>query len=284
MKTMHLIIFSIVMAACGPRGKSKETTTAPAVKTLAPVQNQEPVGSQPTNPLPTLPPAKDDKKPASEQPKGETEEPSSQEPAPQPIPATPAVPADGGIMVGAAPQPVPIVPILLAGPAGQPIRINGPIQDQIQDCWKVTPYVCQIENIVAAQINQLRASYGVFPALPNYQLGFSARDWSTQMAATNVIVKPDLAGRLAVMTAEFGAAYVVSPVLTGSGVVSAPLIDPLTGLPLPQSAVGQIAAHIVTQLMMDIETSVLIYSGGQSFGVGIVFAANQVYATILFAN
>lgn len=280
MKKLSILALCLAAAACSQGKKSEsqvpnERMLADEKPSPAPVP-QPPAGT--TQPqVPSIPQVEN---PKADQPKG------TNQPAPQPQPQAP-----GGVVVGATPQPtpppvtvVPIVPVLLAGPAGRPVIGSGPITDQIQDCWEGDPYACNIENIVAGQINGLRASYSLAPMLPNYQLGFSARDWSAAMAAAGVVSQPDLAARLLVMEAEFGAVNVVTPELVGASVTSVSIIDPMTGAILPPSAVNQIAAIVMAQILTDIDSGVLALDLVRSFGVGVFAANTQLYVTILYAD
>lgn len=254
MKTKtKLMLTALMVSACGSGSSPKKSGADGSEKMF----KQEPQIEQPKveDPRGTpLPPREPIQIPSVEADSAPIPGSGANEPVPVPVPANPI---PGQI----------VIPVFGVGGVGVP-AVG-------QECYKVDPYICEMENAVLGQINGFRASQGLPGLFPDFQQAFSAREWSFQQAAAGRPALSPLPDRLAVMVAEFGGA-VRFPNLTAEnigGVISTPVPD-----------VAFNANSLFQNLLRDPSAAANIVGPYNAAGVGIVQRGPRIFLTILFAN
>lgn len=269
MKTLPF--FLMLAVACGQPSKSK-TVTIPAEK---------PLGEQMPDPAPAPAPqypAPVPEAPAPEKPQAEP--PKAPEPTPQPQPQPGSAPAPCGPVVTApcAPQgggPVVTVPVpVFTG--GIPVTGNG------QDCYRVSLDVCELENEVAGAINGFRTARGLMPLFGSYQIGYTGRRWSAQMAASGTLAVEHPAFFVDQLNLGFGPSLVLIGNGNAGGVIQAMSV---ATVPLTAALEDVTGAAVLNALLTNSETAIdLVYPGFRAFGVGIVSDGANLWVTVLYTN
>lgn len=255
-RSVILITLIPAMFACGQTTKS----STPAPQTLAPIKSEPIIIPGPQSPQPEPIPA-----------------PAPQSPQPEPIPIPPASnqnpqqPANNcpplgnpGCVGGVANPPIFQIPIFGNGGLGNASQ---------QRCYKVSDYICQLENAVIGHINGFRNARNLAGFFPDYQMAFSARQWSFEQARNLTPALSPLPDRLAVMAIEFP--VVAFPNLAAENIAGS------------RAAVPDVVinAKILFDIMMaDAATANNVMGPNLAAGVGIVQRGGRFFLTILFAN
>lgn len=258
MKSLVIAILAIALASCG-QSESKGKSTSP--QSLAPIKSEPIIIPGPQSPQPEPIPA-----------------PAPQSPQPEPIPIPPASnqnpqqPANNcpplgnpGCVGGVANPPIFQIPIFGNG--------GGLGNASQQRCYKVSDYICQLENAVIGHINGFRNARNAPGFFPDYQMAFSARQWSFEQARNLTPALSPLPDRLAVMAIEFP--MIAFPNLAAENVAG-------SRATVPDIALN---AKILFDIMMaDAATANNLIGPNLAAGVGIVQRGDRFFLTILFAN
>lgn len=260
MKSLLVLVIVSLLAACGQTESKKP---ASAVE-----QNfggkGEPIPPTQQRPLPLPTPAPNPTQPQEPQPIPQ----QPQEPTPQPTPVPgpvgnqcPTGPVGNGGVCG---------PIIVGGPV---VRV--PMPGVPQDCYKVSPFICDMENAVLGLINGFRNAQGIAPLAGDFQIAFASRDWSFAQVSVGQVAPPDLSRAITIMGMEFGGA-IFNPALAGGSAVLVQRFVP--------TVVGD-AQRIFNVMMNDpaMATNV-INPTFRAAGVGIVIAGPNTIATVIFAQ
>lgn len=260
-RSVILITLIPAMFACGQTTKS----STPAPQTLAPTK-QEPIVYQTPAPAP------------------QSDAPRSPEPEPIPAEETPPVVVgndggcqqQGGVIVASPAGCVGNTPVVTGPVVAGPVVVAAPIftAGNPQRCYRVSPYICELENAVIGHINGFRNASGLPGFFPDFQLAFSAREWSYQQAMNGIPALSPLPQRLAVMAAEFP--VINFPLLAAENIAGA------DSTPVPDVATN--AKVLFDFLMSDPAAANNIVGPNVAAGVGIVQRGGRFFLTILFAN
>lgn len=171
-----------------------------------------------------------------------------------------------------------------ACPVGTTI-VNGPVMvpvtpivvvvvDPVQDCYKETPEICEVENYVAERVNRLRARNNLPPLIANFQIAFAAREWAAMQSREPQAA--DLAQAVLIQQSEFGVDNVVFTNLVAQNNFA---------LRLASSEPAVLAEMIVQVILNDTTSRAIILTPTlRAFGTGVVVRRDRAFVTQFFAN
>lgn len=264
---LSLSIFAFV--SCGGQssglslGGTKATKETPAPVPTPPTGNPNPAPApidQPKDvpPVPSVP---------VETPKAPVDQPAPA-PTPQPTVCHPAMGCIPGVNGGG----VVTVPV----PVFTSIPVSG-----IQDCYRVSLAVCEIENEAVAAINDYRTARGLMPLFPSFQIGWAGRQWSDEMAHAGIVSEADPATFVDLMNLQFGPANVI----IGNGNGGGWLAD-ISVVSIPYTDLNTITGDaILNALFADsMNRADVLFPGVRALGVGIVLQDGRAWVTVLWST